>query len=351
MYEIFLDHLLRAIISKGDVASKDQSLPVDTETASREIGVLLRPLSLLVANNLSTEGIEEAPSFPTLQRDAWYNVVAHGFSLTSRLGKKHMQELEVLARYSQPLIAEDRADVLESPIELNMVLKRSATSQSIARHRTEMVQLLPECEADIGRLDHPEVVFLKTAHLVESLRASAGDCTIIISYFVDPRLQGTSLGICIAQLAVSAIDQTIRTTASGRSEMLSAPFVSQQLSSMLEYCCHRVDKVQEVAYRCVDRLMSFMPSALCQRSSLFALLDLLTIMWSSCLEAETDEYEWVSSYTVPLGNTTVRLSDDFTYRQTTLRALHSKSKEWVLKALNIAPLDVKGLLQVSLLIT
>lgn len=310
------------------------------------MGLLIRPLSLLVANNIQTEGIEDIESFPTLQRDAWYNIVTHGFSLTSTLGKRHMQVLKVLARFSQPLIAEERADVLESPIELNMVLKRGASSQSIASHREEMVKLLPGCASDIGRLDYPEVIFLKTAHLVETLRASTGNCTKILSYFVDPRLQGTALGACMSSVAVSAVEQTLRTTILGKREMLSAPFIAEQLSSMFEFCCHRVSRVQQVAYQCADRVLSLMPSALCQKGSIFALLDVLTILWSSCLEAETDEYEWVSSYSMPPGATSLRLSDNFEYRRRSLSTFHQRSKEWIMKAINVAPLDVKGLLQV-----
>lgn len=346
LYGIFLEHLLRNMISKGDVPTGSQQ--PETASSAQELAVLIRPLSLLISNNVATERITETENFPGLQRDAWYNFVVHGFGLTSRLGQEHLQELKVIAKYCEPLISEERADALESPIELNIVLKRGASSQSASKQRDELVQMLPKCESDIRKLDYPEAIFLKTAHFVETLRASAGNCFEILSYFVDPRLQGTALGNCLAAVALGAVEETLQTTSSGRKENLSAPFMAQQLSVIFEYCCHRVQKVQEVAFMCAERIISTVPSALCQKSSVFALLDLLTIMWSSCLEAETNEYEWRTEWEMPGGHVKIRLSDNFAHRRWTLNNLHRRAKEWVLRAMNIAPLDVKGLLQTYL---
>ena len=71
-------------------------------------------------------------------------------------------------------------------------------------------------------------------------------------------------------------------------------------------------------------------------------------MWISCLEAETDEYEWKSSFTSARGNVTVQLSDNYDLRRRTLNTLYKKAKIWVMSVMNIAPLDVKGLLQTYL---
>ena len=55
------------------------------EAATLQIALLLRPLALLAANNVATEGIADVESFPAMQRDAWYNIVVHGFSTNSLL--------------------------------------------------------------------------------------------------------------------------------------------------------------------------------------------------------------------------------------------------------------------------
>jgi phosphatidylinositol 4-kinase len=134
----------------------------------------------------------------------------------------------------------------------------------------------------------------------------------------------------------------------GRSQTFSAANLAKQLARLLESCCHRIDKVQQVATLAADRIIDQVPSSLCQRTSLFALLELLSLMWISCLEAETDEYECKSFYSSAKGNVSLQLSDNFAYRQTTLRAFQQKCRRWVLKTLDRAPLDMKGLLQTYL---
>ena len=311
------------------------------------MAVLIHPLSVLVSRTASSDSADEAERFPSLQRDAWYNLVLHGFGLRSTLGRRHIRDLEILAYYSEPLVPADRESAVESPIELNMILKRGSSShQGVERLREEMAELLPSCGGDINRLDYSEVVFLKAAHLVETLRARASDCTQILVYFVEPRLQGSTLGRCMRAVASSTTEATIRQVFNIHEDSMTALSLGDQLSIMFQSCCHRSPRVQETAYLTADRIIEQIPSALCQKRPLFALLDLLTMMWSSCLEAETHEYEWQNSMSTSTG-TKVALSDDFDLRNKTLRALHGRSKEWVLKALNTAPLDVKGLLQVS----
>jgi phosphatidylinositol 4-kinase len=131
-------------------------------------------------------------------------------------------------------------------------------------------------------------------------------------------------------------------------ERFSAPYVSRQLARILAGCCHRSEKVQEVATAAANHIISLAPSALCQKSALFALLELLTLMWSSCLEAEIEEYEWKSTFTSARGKITIELSDDYAFRKRTLNRLYANARKWVTDVMGIAPLDVKGLLQTYL---
>lgn len=347
LYDIYLHHLLETIISNGDVSQREGAHRTDLESAARDIAVLLRPLALLLANNAGTANITNYESYPALQRDAWYNIVVHGFSTKSKLGMQYRRELQVLAHHGHSLIAEDRAERLESDVDLNTVLRRGMSTDNIAHQRKELTEAIPKCEADIRSLTYPELIFLKSAYLVETLRASSGDCTKVLTYFVDPQLRGgNALSNCMAAVALGAVDAYLTRALSGSQELFSAPYVAQQLVSIFESCCHRVAAVQRAAYTCAERLINHVPSALCHRSSLFALLDLLTIMWSSCLEQETEEYDWRSSYKSPQGTTSIQLSDDYTFRRYTLRTFHKRARDWIGRAINIAPLDIKGLLQV-----
>jgi phosphatidylinositol 4-kinase len=349
-FEVYIMHLLDSIVSKGDAHESNNNKIGDVELAAQEIAQLIRPLSALAAANASPDieddlGIE---GFITLQRDAWFNAVVHGFTLTSSYGIKHREDLQVLAQYSRPLIAEDRADHLESDIELNTTLRRGKSQDHVNDFRRYLFDVLPECQSDIRELNYSELVFLTSAFMLENLRALSGDCTRVLTYFLDPRLRSGPLGNCMVQVAASAVKSYLARTLEGKDHSFSSPYVAQQLALFFSGCCHRISKVQEVAVHCAELIISQVPSALCHKSSLFALLELLSIMWTSCLERETEEYEWRSAFKSERGQVEVELSDNYSFRRMTLVELHKWARVWIRRVLDIAPLDIKGLIQTYL---
>ncbi|TKA76163.1 hypothetical protein B0A49_03968 [Cryomyces minteri] len=349
LYEIYLVHLLDAVIRKGDARETENSHVADVDLAAKEITQLLEPLAILVSLNASsTVELQDSQAMLSMQRDAWFNIVVHGFSPMSPLGKKHLTELKILAQYSHPLVAEERADQVESDIELNTVLRRGMNPNHMAEQKRQLTEFLPSCEADIRGLSYTEVVFLSAANLVAHLQARAGDPTKTRLYFLDPKLRSGAMGSCMNAIAISAVDVYLSKTLAGHDQIFSTPYVAQQLATFFAGCCHRISRVQHVSIACTDRIISQIPSALCQKSSLFALLELLTIMWTSCLEAETDQYESKSIYSSSRGNVSVELSDDYEFRRFTLVEFHKRAKGWVGRVMDVAPLDVKGLLQTYL---
>lgn len=356
LYEAYLQHLLEQVVSQGESRPRQDPNEAVTVTAIREMAASMRPLAELIAASVTTPGIENADSFPLLQRDAWYNIVVHGFGRGSLLADRHFKELKTLARYTHPLIDEQRAETLESDIDLNIVLRRAKSGQNEDDHKKRLKALLPGSEGDLRPLDYPELIFLEAMHLVETLRAEGGDCTQVLHYFVDPFLEdrglpigkGHALARCMEAVAMAVIDTFLGRTTHGREQEFSAPYLADQLSYILKMCCHPIKRVQTVAFRCASKIVNAMPSVLCQRSSLFALLDLLTLMWTACLESETNEYDWRDTLRMPPGDTTVHLSDDYDVRNSTLSSLYTHSRSWILTAIETAPLDVKGLLQTYL---
>src|SRR5947209_627602 len=103
----------------------------------------------------------------------------------------------------------------------------------------------------------------------------------------------------------------IRKVLLGQETAFRAPQVAQQLKDIFVGCCHRVEKVQTISALCADRIIASIPSALCCRVSLFALLELLSLLWNGCLEAETDEYAWHSVFKSPRGIVSIELSDSY----------------------------------------
>ncbi|KAI9759442.1 MAG: phosphatidylinositol-4- kinase [Chaenotheca gracillima] len=347
LFDTYLHYLLGSIIAKGDAHQGENTRQGDVELAAREIAEMLSPLGTLAA----TTHLEEEPlsdMFISAFRDAWFNIVVHGFNATSDLGKKYRNELRQLAIHSRPLIAEQRSNQLESDIELNTVLRRGMNSQNTSDQKQHLLALLPSREADVRGLDYPELVFIRAAYLVEHFRAEAGDCTKMLHYFLDPSLKMGQMGNCMTAVFDEVLNTYLRKTLVGTSGTFSAAHVAEQLAQIFAGCCHRIEKVQHVASACADKIINNVPSALCQKSSLFALLELLSIMWSSCLESETDEYEWKSSFTSSRGRVAVELSDNYNLRRNTLNNLYKRARIWLMRVMNIAPLDIKGLLQTYL---
>lgn len=346
LFSVYLTNLLESIISKGDIHESDNTHQADIQLASREIAELLEPIATLIDGRGSAPDTEEDQDIVRLQQEAWFNIAVHSIKPTSGIGQEYANTLRVLAMHTRPLIAEDRADQFESEIELNTVLRRGMNPPHTAEQKARLISVLPRCESEIRSLSYPRVIFLQATYLVETLRANEGDCSHILTYFLDPSLDGSAMENCMVAIADEVFKIFLSRTLSGHHGDASAPIVAAQLAQMLVGCCHRIPRVQQIASSCADKIISSMPSSLCQRSSLFALLELLSIMWMSCLDSETDEYDWKSRYVSERGEIEVELSDNFELRKYTLDALYKRARVWLTSVINVAPLDVKGLLQV-----
>lgn len=348
LYDIYWEHLLDSIIALGDAYSQSHTKEADVELAAQEIGELLHPLAVLMSSNdLAANPLDNDESY-SLLRDAWFNIVVHGISSGTTRGKKYLNELRIIAIHSPPLVAEQRSEQVESDIELNTVLRRGNSNERESLQKKLLSELIPSKAGDIKSLSYRKVIFLHSAYLVESLRADAGDCTKVLSYFLEPSMRKGEVKSVMEGIAAAVTEKYLRKTLSGTVPAFSAQYTAKQLAAIFCSCCHRIERVQQAAFAAADRIVRDVPSALCNKISLVALLELLTLMWSSCLEAETDMYSPRSTFTSARGNVTVELSDDYDFRRWTLDILNRKAKVWVNAAVNLAPLDVKGLLQTYL---
>ncbi|KAH6648308.1 phosphatidylinositol 4-kinase [Truncatella angustata] len=348
LFDIYLEYTLEELISKGDVHESKDARDSDLEFAAREIAQLLQPLSILMSTKQFAANIESDDDSHTLIRDAWFNIVVHGFNPSTERGQKYVNELRIMAIHSPPLVAEQRGEQNESDIELNTVLRRANTSDRESRQKKQLTESIPGKASEIRGLSYRKVIFLQAAYLVESLRADSGDCTKVLSYFLEPSMHRSEVSSIMTGIAEVVFDKYLTKTIGGKLPTFSAQYAAAQLATILCACCHRIQRVQEAAFAYADKVILGVPSALCQRSSLFALLELLSLMWTSCLEAETEMYEPRSVFTSTRGNVTIELSDDYGFRRYTLDRLYQKAKVWVASVLNLAPANVKGVLQTYL---
>ena len=348
LYSIYLVHLLELVISKGDVHESDNTHQADVDLAARELVELIPPLAILASVKTDLSEISDDENVARLHREAWFNVVVHGITQSSSYGQQCAKELSILAMHSRALIGDERTDQYESEIELNTVLRRGINAPHTAEQKSRLILLLPQCESEIRGLSYPKVIFLSATYMVETLRAASGSCSHILKYFLDSSLNGSAMETCMAAVADDVMAKYLTSVISGPNQGSSAPMIADQLASMFAGCCNRIPRVQQIAASCADKIVGKIPSALCHKDSLFTLLELLTMMWTSCLDAELDEYELKAVYSSSRCSVSIELSDDYNLRRSTLNNLYRRAKSWVTVVINLAPLDVKGLLQVGI---
>lgn len=351
LFRVLAVQLLERILSKGDVVEGEFKHSAEVEQAAQEIAPLLKPLAILASRKpiVALEGSDEdRTEIEALAREAWFNIAVHGITLQSRIGQQYYHELRLLAMHSAPVVDRDRTELLESDVELNTVLRRGMSSQHVAEQKRNLISVIPDQEAHIRHLSYQKVVYLNTVYLVESLRAASGSCAKILTYFSDPALRESDMGAGLSAIAMEVVKSYVQKARPAKDDDYAAPYMARQLVEIFSGCCHRSAKMQEIARATADYIINYAPSALVQKSSIFALLELLSILWSSCLEAEIDEYEWKSTFSSARGKVTVNLSDDYVFRKRTLDAMHLAARRWMIGVIAIAPLDVKGLLQTYL---
>src|SRR5436305_6897838 len=83
LFDIYMTHLLETNINKGDVEDSQVARQAEVELAARDIAELLQPLALLASHNRLADDADLDDEMATLFRDAWYNIVVHGFAATS----------------------------------------------------------------------------------------------------------------------------------------------------------------------------------------------------------------------------------------------------------------------------
>lgn len=320
------------------------------QLASREIIQFIPPLARLLSSNGFETNFAVRYGFVSLLRDFWFNCAQHGIVYGSEAQKKCSKDLRVIAQYSPPLVSGIGEDEnMESNLDQMPILKRGAVAQNTIEHKRRLIAMLPANEVDIRTLTHARVLFLEATYTLECLRAEGGGYSKVLAYFVESGFKAGEGSNCMITVSKKVTDLYMRKVLVGANyPQFSAARAAEELADVFVGCCHRLEKVQVMAINTADRMIAEIPSVLCQRSSLFALLELLTLLWISCLDEETDEYTTRSMFTSVKGGVAIELPDSYTFRWKTLNGFKARAKGWVLKVLNIAPLDVKGLLQTYL---
>lgn len=334
LYDVYLKELLQTIVAKGDLQNIDRHYRSHSEVSAtaQEIGYFLPPLAELLPKQ--DEFVYETSDWQmtSLFRNAWFNMVVHGYSRNSQWISKYESELKIFARNTPPLVSEASANMVESELELNTVLRRGSSHHTVNDQRAMMTGVMNVKSS----LSYPKLMFLSAALLLETTRSLTGDCSKVLLYFGDPDFRSGDTYKYMSNVAQEVTKVYIAQVVKGAKAPFTVDKVAEQLKQVLILCCHRVAAIQTVSFSCADLLIKEIPSSLCRAPSLYALLDLLTLLGSSWLDAETDEYEPRSVFVAKHSDIRLELSDSLSHRKNSFKTLENAAEQWIKKI--IAPL-------------
>lgn len=344
LYFVYLSEILSAIISRGDVQVLDHHRPHDEISAiGEQIALYLKPLAMLLPDVHKGQKPLKVQDNQILYlfRNIWFNMVVHGFSIKSSHTKTFAVELERIAYNTPPLASELSWNRTETSLELNTVLKRGSSNHNVKDHRSIVGEVL-----EVPRtLSHSKLMFLAATLYVESLRVKSGNCHTILEYFTDPSMKTSGIEKFLGLLAFKINQDFINLVHCGADKQFSAQNIAEQLTAMMTLCCSGLEDLQIAAFQCCNLLISNVPSSLCHHRSLFALFDLLSLLYDSVVDAEIKQYNPTFVFRAQKTGITLKLPDSNTWRYSTFSKFHGEAKQWVKLILLKCNFDSKSLIQ------
>ncbi|CCH41494.1 phosphatidylinositol 4-kinase [Wickerhamomyces ciferrii] len=345
LYNVYLYELLNNVVSRGDIQTGDHHRPHgEIAEVAKEISNFFKPIAALLPKNKALDlkdDIELVNSF----KNFWFNLVVHGFSESSTLTEEHKKELEIIALSTPPLASELPRLHTETSFELNAVLRRGSSNHNVKDQKHIIGGISNTNPLELRTLSYSKLMFLSATSLLENLRVNSGDCSTVLYYFSDPSIVKTNIEKFIGSIAISVVSKFIKLTGKGGNHHFSSDSVAEQLTKILILTCHRNYDLQDAAFQSANLFLNKLPSSLCHHQSLYTLLDLLTLLFDSIVDSDTNKYEPQRQFFLKHSKVKVTLSDSYKWRRSTLEQLHKKAKEWTLLSLTKSSQDMKSLLQ------
>lgn len=344
LFMVYLWEMLSAIISKGDVQVLDHHRSHNEISAiGDQISLYLKPLADLLPDVHNGEPPLRVYDSTTINlfRNIWFNMVVHGYSINSGHAKTFSTDLERIAYNTPPLASELSWDRTETSLELNTVLKRGSSNHNVKDHRHIVGDVF-----EVSRtLSYSKLMFLAAALFVESLRVKSGNCHTILKYYSDPSMKISGIDKYLGFIAFQINKDFVNLVSCGADKQFSAENIAEELTSMLTLCCYGLEDLQDAALQCCDLLINKVPSSLCHHKSLFAMFDLLTLLYDSVVDAEISQYQPTFIYTAKKTGIKLKLPDSYKWRIETFNRFHEKAKNWGKLVMLKSPFDIKSLIQ------
>ncbi|QPG76625.1 hypothetical protein FOA43_004017 [Brettanomyces nanus] len=345
----YLHGLLSSIISRGDLDDiAHHRSNNDIAASALQIENFLRPLAHLLPD-LDQKPLEFVDKTTiSLFRDAWFNLCIHGFAYNSEIYKRDYTSLRRIAHSTPPLASESSWNRSETSIELNTVLRRATSKRTEKLHKDTLSSIITTKTIDAKvfetQISRPGLMFLAANLLVEMLRVDCGNCSTSLEYLSDPSVSIAKLDTFVGAIAYHCCSQYINRLRMGGSTQFSVPRVTAQLEKIFIYCCHRDHSLQDVAFQCADRIVTLIPSSLCHERSAFSMLDILTLLYDSIVDADTHEYEPNVEFRSDVMGINLSLSDSYNWRQKTLDSFTRFARRSTTFVLSKCEVDMKSIL-------
>ncbi|CCD24604.1 1-phosphatidylinositol 4-kinase STT4 NDAI_0D02900 [Naumovozyma dairenensis CBS 421] len=347
LYRIYLRDLLETIISCGEVEKLEHHRPhTEISRVAEQISSYLGPLAALLPKpGEKPLDLSQDEQTTNMLRNVWFNMVIHGFHYKSKLVNKYKIQLLTIAYNSPPLASDFPANNKEMSLEMNTILRRGSSNANVKEQKQAIVDYFNVNAVQSRTISLSKIMFLAATTLLETLRCEAGDCSKVLLYFSDPSITTTSLEKPINILAVAMIAKFSQLVQSGDFKLFNSKTIALQLNNLLLCLAHRNPTLQESAFHYSDLFIRRIPSSLCHHQSLYTLLDLLTALFDSVVDCETNKFEPHYKFILKHSRVEILLPGSSMWRTSALSKLHKIAKQWVQIILNKSAQDTKILLQ------
>ncbi|KAI8379424.1 uncharacterized protein BYT42DRAFT_514723 [Radiomyces spectabilis] len=347
-YGTYLDCLLRLFIDNGNSIQRTMAKskePTEFYLASK-LGSLLPAIRTLVDHDDFNPHLDPSEETVSLFRNMWFHCVLFGFVTEPIWIREWHDDLLGIAKKTPALVIDSATSYFDSDLEYNSVLRGGkAADHNMTSMRQKLTSFLPSLAYEIKNFSFAQMVFALTVYHIEMMRSRMGDCSFILHYFINDGLNTSMLSNCLETIADRVISAFIKDAAAKASVQTLNSGLTDQVSSLLKLCCHRLQKVHQLAVKTVDRIVTAFPQVFAEKSLITLLLELIQLVWLSCEAEYRDEYCPEFHFSSSHIGMALELGDSYAYRQKICTHLYESAKKWLQLSIDRAPLEVGGLLQ------
>ena len=157
-------------------------------------------------------------------------------------------------------------------------------------HKATLTKYIPLKASDIKALIPSQVIFLLTFHDLETMRSSRGYVASITTYFLNKGVNSReSLSPCMDSIAEKVVRGCLNELNTRIMQHSLPVTISLELQKLLVASCHRIARARDIAGKYLHRMITSLPSLMCDEPLVCAILEVLTLLRRACEGEYTDE--------------------------------------------------------------